>query len=45
MDHIIVSECEEYDDEFIEYSYNDTLTFTQMYIKSLYNYIVSCIWS
>ena len=32
---------EEYDDEFIEYSYNDTLTFTQMYIKSFIKYITS----
>ena len=49
MDHrILLSNDEynheyddEYDDEYIEYIYNDTLTFTQMYIKSLLNYIKS----
>ena len=43
MDHRILSnnEYEEYDDEFIEYTYNDTLTFTQMYIKSFIKYITS----
>jgi hypothetical protein len=31
-----------YDEDYIEYLYNDTYTFTQMYVRSLFHYICPC---